>query len=275
MTVDVYITEMSGRWSPETIDRYRRILDQLTADVDVGSLTADELRAWLDRRRWGSSMRYLAISCIKGYIKWQYGQHPVLMVREKRLPSPPQRALKPGEIAKLIESFQLSSVKGVRDLAMCCLMLDTGLRVSEVCRLEMRFLDLDASTLKVLVKGRKWGSAMYSASTARFVNNWLANRPGGSAWVFVSLGGNTPGQKFTRSGLQKTINRWGTTAGIGALSPHDLRRTFAVQATRLGAPSRLVQLAGRWSSIEMVELYTRTLDVGDFERYFPVSGLGY
>jgi integrase len=60
-------------------------------------------------------------------------------------------------------------------------------------------------------------------------------------------------------------------------SPHDLRRSFATLSSRLGAPSRIVQVAGRWSDLKMVEGYTQSLEASDFMPYDPVSrilGLG-
>jgi len=72
--------------------------------------------------------------------------------------------------------------------------------------------------------------------------------------------------------LQGMVKRWGLGIGI-KLSPHDLRRSFATLSTLFGAPSRVVQVAGRWSTIEMVERYTREIDQSAIEPYLPVSKL--
>ncbi len=77
---------------------------------------------------------------------------------------------------------------------------------------------------------------------------------------------------MTRDGLGCITSTWGDKAGIGMLSPHDLRRTFAVLATRMHAPARVLQVAGRWSNIQMVERYTNAITADDFEEYFPVAG---
>jgi integrase len=63
----------------------------------------------------------------------------------------------------------------------------------------------------------------------------------------------------------------GFRAGLGLISPHDLRRSMATLATENGAPSRTVQKAGRWSNIEMVERYTQTLDAKTFKKFFPIA----
>jgi integrase len=76
---------------------------------------------------------------------------------------------------------------------------------------------------------------------------------------------------LTTGGLRPVMRGWAKSAGIGRLSPHDLRRTFATVAIRLGAPSRIVQVAGRWSRLEMVERYTRTIEAADMDPWFPVN----
>jgi integrase len=52
-----------------------------------------------------------------------------------------------------------------------------------------------------------------------------------------------------------------------------LRRTFATIAIRNGAPTRVVQAAGRWADVAMVEHYTAAIEAEDFERYSPVESL--
>jgi len=69
--------------------------------------------------------------------------------------------------------------------------------------------------------------------------------------------------------LKVIMRKLGAKAGIGKLSPHDFRRTFATLAIRAGAPTRLVQLAGGWKNLEMVERYSRALVVSDFQTYLP------
>ena len=276
MSVQDYLDEQQGKWAEETAVRYTKILLRFEKDVDLERLTASSLRAWIHSHGWGNSQRCLSLVAVKGYLRWAYGsKHPALEICEKRAKPAPQRALKIPQIKQLISSFNTMETKGIRDLAICTLMLDTGLRASEVCRLELRYLEMDERQLQVIVKGGRWAKAMFSESTKRFLADWLYIRPKGGDVVFVSVGGLTPGKRLTRMGLQRIIKYWGEAAGIGQLSPHDLRRTFAVTATRLGAPSRLVQLAGRWSSIKMVEVYTQTLEPADFEKYFPVEGCGF
>jgi integrase/recombinase XerC len=158
---------------------------------------------------------------------------------------------------------------------MIALMVDTGLRVGEVASLRLDMLDVAERTLAVRVKGGKWGSAVYGTYTAGLLTAWLAIRSEfakpGVQTVFVGVGGRTPGMHMSRHGIRANFYRIGRRAGLGPIPPHSLRRTFATLALRAGAPSRLVQVAGRWSSLAMVERYSQALTPEDFDAYSPIN----
>ena len=266
---------INSRWSLETRSHYKHILTQWTKEnPDSSTITSSEFLAWLTSHSWASPTQWVAYSCIKGYLTWLYGsRHPALELKIRRIDSPPQRSLTFKQVYKLLSSFDTSTVKGIRDLAICSLILDSGLRASEICRLDLQYLNLDDRRLKVLIKGQIWGDGVYSDETARFISAWLSNRTArkGVTTVFVSVWGLIRGCPLTRSGLSNIVSKWAKPAEIPILSPHDLRRTFASQATRLKCPSRILQVAGRWKNLEMVQRYTRDIEAADFEPYFPVS----
>jgi len=265
-----------GGWSAETLDRFRRSISQfLSSFPDPSSCTADQFSSWLNSRGWSSSTIWVSYTAIRLFLRWLFGNsHPALLYKYVRQDSGPQRTLDLNQVKSLLYSFNISTHKGLRDLSICELFLDSGLRCSEMCNLELRYLHLDQLSLDVRVKGGHWQSAIYSQQTALSIDNWLSIRASivhpETKTVFCSLGGNTPGVKLTRSGLQRIIKYWGEAISI-PLSPHDLRRTFATLATRAGAPSSILQVAGRWSNIQMVQRYTRAIKLEDFKSYFPVD----
>lgn len=268
-----------GEYSPNTVDRYRRALRLLISEFsDLDQLDPERLYGWLTSRGWGNSAQYVALCAVKSFLKYTYGlTHPALALRFKRLDPGPQRSLKLNQVRQLLGSFSTMSEKGVRDLALASLLLDSGLRASEACNLELRHLDLEECHLDVVIKGRKWGEGVYSSFTASYLGYWLAIRDrlaaAGTRTVFVSVRGKTPGRPLTRRGLGIIVSRWGMAADISPLSPHDLRRTFATLSTRLGAPARVLQAAGRWRSLDMVERYTRSIEADDFRPYFPLGAV--
>ena len=268
-----------GEYSPNTADRYGRALRLLISDYpDLARLDPGQLHGWLNSHGWGNSAQYVALCAVKAFLRWKFGlTHPALALRFRRLDAGPQRSLKLAQVRQLLGSFTTMTERGVRDLALASLLLDSGLRASEVCGLELRYLDLEECHLVVMVKGRRWGEGVYSSFTAAYLGNWLAIRERlatvGIRTVFVSVGGKTPGRPLTRRGLGIIVSGWGLTAGVSPLSPHDLRRTFAMISTRLGAPARVLQVAGRWRSLEMVERYTASIEAVDFRPYFPLGAV--
>lgn len=266
----------SGGWAESTQRQYEYILTRLLEDCDPERLTANGLRDWLARSGWGDSLRWVAFCVVRNYLRWQYGgEHPALILKIKRKASGPQRSLRMAQVQNLLDSFDAFTPKGRRDLAICTLLLDTGLRAAELCSLQLSHIDLEERNLVVKIKGGAWSVAVYSTYTAACLTQWLNER---DRWarkieksVFVGIGGAKPGTRITTHGLRAVMRGWAREAGIKALSPHDLRRTFATLAIRAGAPSRIVQVAGRWKHIEMVERYTSSITAGDLDKWYPVT----
>ncbi len=239
------------------------------------------VKEWFDTHRWSSSTMHFAAAALRTFYRWKYGEaHPILAVRVRRVDPGPQRTLTAEEVSMLLSSINTRTEKGIRDLALLTLMIDTGLRASEVCDIEMRRLDIRNRKLTVRIKGGRWGEAVFFEYTANCLNNWLGIRPHIAEpycdKVFCGIGGKTPGEAMTRFGIRTTVERLAKHAGIEHFSPHAMRRTFATLATEYGAPTRLVQLAGRWKDIRMVETYTRTLQPEKLKPYSVVNRLmGY
>jgi len=235
----------------------------------------DVLR-FLQEHEWGNATRRLCWQAVKGFLTWRYGSaHQALQLKIRKIDSPPQKTLTPDEIRRLLNSIDVESRTGQRDLPLIMVTLDASLRASEICRLEVGRLDLERLKLAVLAKRGKWRECVYSDLTRACLETWLGIRgqlaePDVDA-VFVSVGGSRPGTALTRDGLRAIFRAMGSRAGISGLSPHVMRRSFATVATARGAPSRLVQVAGGWSSIDMVERYTRALRPEDFRGYFPTE----
>lgn len=245
--------------------------------IEAERLTAYALMEYLDSRGWGSSSRNLAACAARKFWAWRFGQqHEVCQVRVRRDDCGPQRTLSKREIEQLVAAIDTNEPKGIRDLALIMLLLDTGLRASEICSLTLDKLDTGERLAWVKTKGGKWQPAAYFEYAASCLENWLSLRPRiakkGTREVFVSLGGRQPGRKLTRDGLRAIIARLGESAELGErISPHALRRSFATLATRQGAPSRTVQLGGRWSNIAMVERYSRALEIKAMAPYSPAN----
>jgi integrase/recombinase XerD len=243
---------------------YERAINRLMDKYpDLSICTSSNIRKFLDDTGWGTSLCYTASIAIKKYIRWRYGsQHPALHLRIKREDSKPGRTINKAHAETLLKSFDLATIKGKRDYAICKLALDTGLRVNELATLKFSDVNLEDQKLLVRIKGGKWKVGVFPVDVRSAIADWCNYRRPGDDRLF----------QVSRDGLRVIVRRWGEKCGF-TLSPHDLRRSFATLSTKNGAPSRLVQLAGRWSNIAMVERYTQVLTAEDYEGYYPTSHL--
>jgi integrase len=266
-----------GGYKKTTQETYRYYLIHfLGYKGDLANFSADEFMSWLQRWPDESTSQYMAYCAARAYLKFFYGNaHPALVIRVRRPESGPQRTLAEKEVERLLLSFDTSKAKGRRDLALVCLLLDTGLRASEVCRLEVRYLDLDERTLQVIIKGGQWRFAVFSHYTASCLASWMGTRKEvakpGVKTVFVGIKGIKPGQSLTKDGLRTIMSKLAKFAGMKHFSPHALRRSFATIAARAGASDQVLMKQGGWASAAMVRRYTRALEHKDFEPFSPVS----
>jgi len=260
----------SRPYSQATKDTYRRALLLLIQLDRLEQISAAELLRFADRNGWGNSQQYVAVCACRAFLSWRFGaMHPGLGVRIKRIRPRRQRVLSAQRVLDLLVIFDRTTVKGLRDLAICALAIDTGLRLAELCRLRITDVDLQQRSLQVIIKGGQWGMGVFSEQTAIYIAEWLAVRKGQAETVFASTRTWRP---LTREGLKVTVRRWGEQAGF-KLSAHDLRRTFATLSTIFGAPSRVVQVAGRWSDLAMVEHYTAGITAEAIRPYLPMARL--
>lgn len=279
--------ESQGRgWSPATVERYRWYLENLRSwleeeslPLDPAQITEEHICRWLDSHlTWASVTRYCGIVACKNFFRWKLGREnsPAEGIRYPKRPVKPQRTLDEPRIMQILSNLDTSRPKGVRDTAIILLLLDTGLRASEVCNLQRSHVDLENRTFIALIKGERWSEGVFGTYCAAALAHWLDIRPDlaqtEEGALFVSIGGIRPGTAMTRHGLNTIFRKIGKKVGFH-FSPHDFRRTFATLAIKAGAPSRLVQVAGRWNDLSMVERYSQSLKPADMDPYSPVNKL--
>lgn len=124
-----------------------------------------------------------------------------------------------------------------RDTAIIRFLLDTGIRVSELCELRMEKINIIEGQAYILGKGNKFRTVCFGRRTARALRAYLRNEQRSPEDpVFLSERGEDAGSKFTRWGVRQIIERLGLKAGIQATrcSPHTFRHTFAIEFLRNG-----------------------------------------
>lgn len=268
-TVKSYVWDAQhlAQWRPELAP------DQFKA--------ADLVRYQAERRaaEVGDESRRRSVSALRSFFAFTVGEakSPARTLPRPSAKKRVQRTLSDKEALCVLASCDTSKAVGARDLAVLAVMLDAGLRASEVCRLQLADCDLERGLVLVVVKGGQQRFGALSAHTRAIVAQWIGHRERlaleGEGALFVALRSSGRGRALTREGLGCLCRRLAGRAGVPHFSPHALRRTFATLAIANGASTRVVQMAGGWSNIGQVERYSRALDPAVFAPFAPVARL--
>lgn len=269
--------------SPGTIEKYTYRLNLVAGWLAERGVTRPDQLSRLLLREWGASLdpswqpatTSHAIAVVCSWLTWLQDERLIDERLGDALRSPKkklrmQRTLSEVEVQRLLAACD-GLPTGKREAAVVSLMVDSGLRASEVCRLKESDLIFDfpldgqlVNFIPVIGKGGDEEPVFFGTDTAIRLLDWLAARKpaAGVETVFISVGGNTPGHPLTRHGLGDLLQRLGEHAGVPGVSPHSLRRTFAMLLDASGHSTRQIQKLGRWSDIRMVERYTQALRAG-------------
>ncbi len=142
-----------------------------------------------------------------------------------------------------------------RDRAIVLLLLDTGMRASELCELALRQVDLRNRQVTVFGKGAKERMVPIGPRTATALSKYVLEARSGARVnerLFLSASG-----ELTRNGLLRLIYRLGEAAGVADAHPHRFRHTMAIEYLRNGGNERTLQEVLGHESLEMLRTYTR------------------
>ncbi len=164
------------------------------------------------------------------------------------------------------KKFVMRRPSANRDQAIILMLLDTGVRATELCSLMVG--DVDLKTGKVTIrhgvgggaKGGK-GRSVYLGKVARkAVWRYLAGREDGDdpdAPLFISQAD----RPFNKDSLRVLINRLGSRAEVQKTYPHKFRHTFAITYLRAGGDVFTLQSQLGHGSLDMVRHYAQIADV--------------
>ncbi len=279
--IEAFVGNPESDYAMTTRASYRWALTRFAAwcgenDIKIGEVTAAQLRVWLRGAKSRNYQRLLG-NAVRSFLRWLGGDDQAAAIRLPTDDAPAGRTLTDEQLQRLVASFDTSTAEGWRNVAIVMLAADTGLRSAELCRLETRHLDLINRGFDVIQKGGNWRLGKYTIETAHALETWMGLRRGIArrkvVTVFVSIAGSRPGTSLTTGGLRALFRTWGRNAGLGPLSPHDLRRTMAVLYSDNGAPDRLIMEAGGWKDVRTLHRYQRAYRLKNIDRYAPTKGM--
>jgi len=269
-----YLRDGRGR-SAHTVRAYvgdARSLCQFAAAREIDGLDGVSLallRNWLSTftrdgrsratvaRRAASARAFTAWCTRRGLMSTDPGERLASPKAGTHLPT----VLDQSAAARVMDHAAVASDDGapvaVRDRAIIELLYATGVRVSELCAIDVRDLDLERRTVRVTGKGDKQRVVPFGLPASRAVTDWLAIRGdlvGSRSGQAVFLGAR--GGRIDPRTVRESVHRLTGEAGVTSISPHALRHSAATHVLEGGADLRAVQEVLGHSSLATTQRYT-------------------
>jgi site-specific recombinase XerD len=173
---------------------------------------------------------------------------------ERRLP----RVLKPEQVARLIAAPDPGTVLGLRDRALLELLYASGARVSEAVGLDVPALDLPGRLARLHGKRDRTRLVPLGEPAVLAVRRWLTQ--GRPHLIDDSQGPllvSRRGTRMTSRDAWTAVDRAARAAGVGKVTPHTLRHTYATHLLEGGADLRSVQELLGHLNLSTTQLYTQ------------------
>ena len=153
------------------------------------------------------------ISSIRNYYSFLSSENildenPVLLINNPKLPKKLPDVLSEKEISLIINAIQESSQFYQRDKAIIEMLYSCGIRVTELCNLEMSNLFIDEDLIRVMGKGNKERLLPLGMRSKKYLDDYIKHsrnshiKKSGSSFVFVSRNGN----QLTRAMINIILN---------------------------------------------------------------------
>lgn len=203
--------------------------------------------------------------------------HPFKRLKPPKLPETMIEILADDEIKRLLASINPKCHLGARMYAIFLLLLDTGIRASELCGLSLDNVHLDEGYVKVRGKGNKERIVPIGMSTKKALMAYMHGYRSevadeGAKAVFLTVDG-TPLQY---AGLAQAIRRLGEAGEVKRLHPHLFRHTFAVRYLMNGGDIMTLRLILGHTTLEVTQLYLHLAEAHvqvQHSRFSPVDRL--
>ncbi|MER2512628.1 MAG: tyrosine-type recombinase/integrase [Nitrosomonas ureae] len=240
---ELVIASEAAGLSPRTVKQYQMHLQPLVAhlgDCQVGDITTSDLRRFINHLRSRTGRHGAAVSpaTLGGYARTIRRLFNFLVAEEVLIKSPasglaipklpkgqPPKAVALDDFLRMMRAIAGDDPEMVRARAVMTFLAETGCRAGGLVGLRMQDLDIDSLTAQVIEKGNKYREVYFTEFTSAELRSWLAVRPDGSDWVFVSL---TDKGQLNVPAVTRMLKRVARMAGVtGPANAHAFRHMYA------------------------------------------------
>jgi integrase/recombinase XerD len=243
------------------------VAQDITTESQLAAVTPETLQTFMaDMHDLGISPRSQAriVSGLKSFFHYLRMERivetdPTLLLESPRVGRHLPEVLSVEEIDAMIAAIDLSTPEGKRNRAIVETMYGCGLRVSELCNLEINNVNLDNRFIIVTGKGSKQRMVPMSEISVDLITDYIANeradvpvKSGEEGILFL----NRRGRRLSRVMIFYIIRDLAALAGVKKeVSPHTLRHSFATHLLEGGANLRAIQQMLGHESISTTEIY--------------------
>jgi len=290
MTLELLIAEfleyleIQKGFSPLTVREYRHYLKRFhnwltenspaTKPEDINLELVRRYRLYLAhlRARDGVLLQRVTqsyhIVALRAFLRYLLVQRdiPTLSPDKIELPKQSSRSiafLNPEQIERLLNSPKIADNAGLRDRTILETLYSTGLRVSELVKLNRDQVDLERKEFGVKGKGNKIRVVFLSDTAAQWIERYLRSRQDNFKPLFIRYSGKVDAQKngekmrLTARSIQRIVAKYAKRSGLPIeATPHTLRHSFATDLLISGADIRSVQEMLGHESIRTTQVYT-------------------
>jgi integrase/recombinase XerC len=263
--------------APHTVRAYLADLESMLRHADrlgcsdLDGLDVRVLRSWLAHQRTrGRARTTLARRATSARVFTAWAQRVGLLREDPgtRLGTPkPHRTLpavlRPADVRRLLDATadtaRDGSPVGLRDVAILELLYATGIRVGELCGVDVDDLDARRRVVRVFGKGRKERVVPYGAPAGRALESWLSR---GRPALVVPISGpalflGVRGGRIDQRAVRRMVHmRLADVPDAPEVGPHGLRHTAATHLLEGGADLRSVQELLGHASLATTQIYT-------------------
>ena len=247
-TIDSYCYALKDYWQYLCRNKVETVTESVIEDYFI-YLQGKRYSKTTLRDKYAVLHAYYQYAVIHGY----YKENP-LKIKKPKASNDKIKLFSEEEICKILSYFTVrDNFTKLRDYAIVCTLLSTGVRRSELLAMS----DLSSNSINVLGKGRKLRILPISASLKAILKSYLVerNKIACCPQLFVTRDGTA----LTKDGLRAIFTRLSSATGV-KISTHKFRHTYATLALGNGLPIHNLQYFLGHSSISTTQIYLHHAD---------------